>query len=56
LTRRHTAQYPVFALLSFGWEMDFGWKVTDRPKETEAFLKAEYRKRQKGRLPALVVR
>jgi hypothetical protein len=56
LARRHTARYPVFALLLSGWELDVGWKVTDRPKETEAFLKAEYRQRQKGRLPALVVR
>jgi len=30
--------------------------VTDRPKEAGKFLKEEYRKRQKGKLPALVAR
>jgi len=56
LTRRHTAQYPVRALLYFGWELEFGWKVMENPKAAEAELKREYRKRQKGKLPALVAR
>jgi len=36
LTRRHTAQYPVWALLYSGWELEYGWKVSDSPKELEA--------------------
>jgi hypothetical protein len=56
LTRRHPARYPLFALLCFGWKLEFGWKVVDNPKEAGALLRSEYRKRQKGKLPALVVR
>jgi len=25
-----------FALLSFGWELEYGWKVSDKPKELES--------------------
>jgi hypothetical protein len=39
LTCRHTAQYPVRALLNFGWELEFGWKVSDTLKELEAACK-----------------
>ena len=56
LTRRHTARYPIWALRYFGWELEFGWKVEKNPKEAEAELKREYRKRQKGKLPVLVAR
>jgi hypothetical protein len=56
LASRHPVQYPLWALLYFGWELEYGWKVSDEPKELEAFLKKEYRKRQEGKLPALVAR
>jgi hypothetical protein len=56
LTRRHTAQFPVWALLCFGWKLDFGWKVTENPRDEEAELKARYLNRGQRSLPALVVR
>jgi hypothetical protein len=56
LASRHPARYPLFALLYSGWELEYGWKVSDEPKELEAELKKEYRKRRKGKLPALVGR
>jgi len=36
LASRHTAQYPLFALLYSGWELEYGWKVSDEPKELAA--------------------
>jgi hypothetical protein len=56
LASRHPVQFPVWALLYSGWELEYGWKVSDEPKEMEVELKKEYRKRRKGRLPALVSR
>jgi hypothetical protein len=56
LASRHTAQYPLWALLYFDWELEYGWKVSDEPKELAAELKKKYRKRRKGKLPALVGR
>jgi hypothetical protein len=35
LTQRQPIQFPLWALLYFGWKLDFGWKVTDQPKEME---------------------
>jgi len=35
LARRHTALYPRWVLLYFGWELEYGWKVSDEPKELE---------------------
>ncbi|MDP3442911.1 MAG: hypothetical protein Q8T08_08645, partial [Ignavibacteria bacterium] len=32
---RHTAQYPIWALLYFGWELEYGWKETQHPAELE---------------------
>ena len=26
---RHTAMYPIWSLLYFGWKLDYGWKVCD---------------------------
>ena len=51
---RHTAMYPVWILLYFGWELEFGWKVTNEPGNEEAELKKQYRKIHQGKLPALV--
>lgn len=56
LTRRHTARFSVWALLHFGWELDFGWKATDNPGEVEAELRERYLNRGRRALPALVVR
>jgi len=56
-SRRHTAQYPVWALLSSGWELQYGWMVVDEhPGAAEEALKGQYRKAHGGRLPALVSR
>ena len=35
LASRHMAQYPLRALLYSGWELEYGWKVSDEPKELE---------------------
>jgi len=54
--RRHTALYPVLALLLAGWKLDYGFKTTssrEEAMELERRLKEEYIKVH-GRLPALV--
>jgi len=51
---RHTAMYPVWILLYFGWELEFGWKITNEPANEEVELKRKYRKIHQGKLPALV--
>jgi len=53
---RHTIQYPIWALLYFGWELEYGWKVTDDPAGTESNIKEVYKERHNGKLPALVSR
>jgi hypothetical protein len=55
-SNRHTAMYPVWVLLYFGWELEFGWKKSDRPKQEEEELKIKYQKLHDGKLPALVER
>jgi hypothetical protein len=47
---------PIWALLYFGWELDFGWKADENPKELEKDLKEKYMTRQRRIPPALVVR
>jgi hypothetical protein len=57
LATRHTAKYPVWALLSSGWELQYGWMVVDEhPGSAEEALKGQYRMAHGGRLPALVNR
>ncbi len=57
LATRHTAKYPVWALLSSGWELQYGWMIVDdHPGAAEEVLKAQYRKAHSGKLPALVNR
>lgn len=51
---RHTAMYPIWALLYFNWDLEFGWKEESNPKDAECQLKQEYKKRHKDKLPALV--
>ena len=54
---RHTAQYPIWALLSSGWELQYGWMVVgEHPGTAEEDLKEQYQKAHGGRLPALVNR
>lgn len=51
---RHTAMYPIWILLYFGWKLQFGWKKTKQPENEEAEYKKKYRKAHQGKLPALV--
>jgi len=51
---RHTAMYPIWILLYFGWKLQFGWKKTKQPENEEAEYKKNYRKAHQGKLPALV--
>lgn len=53
--RRHTAFFPILALLMTGWKLDFGWLQTDKPEEVEKSLKQQYIQIH-GALPALVKR
>jgi len=42
---RHTAMYPIWVLIYFGWELEFGWKaVAQNPKHGEEELKGKYKK------------
>jgi hypothetical protein len=57
LATRHTAKYPIWALLASGWELQYGWMVIDEhPGTAEAALKERYQEAHGGRLPALVNR
>ena len=57
LATRHTAKYPIWALLSSGWELQYGWMIVDdNPGDVEAALKERYQETHGGNLPALVNR
>ena len=56
LLHRSSVQYPLWTLLYYGWEMDFGWRVSDNPSDDEAELRRKYAERRQGMLPALVHR
>jgi len=44
-SRRHTAQYPIWALLSSGWELQYGWMIVDdHPGTAEEALKVRVQK------------
>ena len=53
---RHTAMFPVWSLLYFGWELEYGWRIEARPDIAEADLKMVYKQNHLGKLPALVQR
>jgi len=53
---RHTVMYPLWALLYFGWELEYGWAEEEKPAELEETLKRRYRQVHGGKLPALVDR
>lgn len=52
---RHTAFYPIVALLFAGWKLDFGSFEDNEPAKKERLLKEQFRKVH-GTLPALVQR
>ena len=56
LSSRHTAMYPIWALMYFGWELEYGWKVCADSKSGEMKIKKDYQKIHKDKLPALVER
>ncbi|MCX6690806.1 MAG: hypothetical protein NTW33_01830 [Methanoregula sp.] len=42
LAYNHPNQFPLWALLHNGWQLDFGWMVHDRPKKYATELKVQY--------------
>jgi len=55
LSGRHTAMFPVWALLYHHWKLDYGWLEASATREMEAELKKGYLALH-GSLPALVQR
>ncbi|MEZ4644358.1 MAG: hypothetical protein R3E31_16780 [Chloroflexota bacterium] len=56
-SRGHTAMYPLWALLYFGWELEYGWRIeTESPASLEEDLKQMYKQTHNDSLPALVSR
>ncbi|HEY0605150.1 MAG TPA: hypothetical protein VGD58_19685 [Herpetosiphonaceae bacterium] len=53
---RHTIMFPLWALLYFGWDLEYGWKIENTPDTAEASLKQMYQAQHNGSLPALVHR
>ena len=55
---RHTAFYPVFCLLSTGWEIEYGWKPVTHGSsfDEEKELKEKYRNTHSRKFPCLVNR
>ena len=53
---RHTAMYPLWALLYFGWDLEYGWVEEENSPGLEESLKHRYRESHRGKLPALVYR
>jgi hypothetical protein len=53
---RHTAMYPLWALLYFGWELEYGWIEDESPATAESKLKERYKQEHGGSLPAFVYR
>lgn len=56
LSDRHTAMFPIWALVYFGWELEYGWIVEEDAGQMEKLYKNMYRNRHQNKLPALVVR
>ena len=54
-SHRHTAMYPVWALLCFGWELEFGWILEEeQTARVEAEIKKKYKQQHGNKLPAIV--
>jgi len=54
LASRHTAMYPIWALLYFGWKLKYGWKECENPLVEEERIKKRYKDLHQGKSPALV--
>jgi hypothetical protein len=47
--------YPVWALLCFGWELEFGWILEEeQTARVEAEIKKRYKQQHGNKLPAIV--
>ncbi len=55
LSNRHTIMFPIWVLLYHGWQLEYGWKTCNNPKEEENKLKEKYKKMH-SKLPSLVER
>jgi hypothetical protein len=53
---RHTAMYPLWSLLYFGWDLEYGWMEEENPADLEESLKRRYKESHMGKLPPLVYR
>lgn len=53
---RHTAMYPIWALIYFDWKLEFGWKEEKNAKKAEDKIKKLYKNQHGDKLPALVQR
>ena len=53
---RHTAMFPIWALLYFGWELEYGYLESKDAGELEKRIKILYKQRHAGGVPALVYR
>lgn len=54
---RHTAMFPLWALLYFGWDLEYGWMVEEEnPGDLEESLKERYKQIHGNPRPALVER
>lgn len=54
LANRHTIMYPLWTLIYYSWDLEFGWQTTNNPELLEKQLKRKYKGFHKGKLPALV--
>ena len=54
LAHRHTAMYPLWLLLYYRWDLEYGYLKSEKPKETEEKLKDQYRALHDDNLPGLV--
>jgi hypothetical protein len=54
LSSRHTAMYPIWALLCAGWKLEYGWKICENPSFEEKRVKERYGNLHQGKTPALV--
>ena len=56
LANRHTIQFPLWLMLYLGWDLEYGWKISNDPEKAEGYLKSLYSKCHDSKLPALVKR
>ena len=51
---RHTAMFPVWALLYSGWKLEYLWLCCDNPAAKEKEYKEKYKRLHGDNLPPLV--